>query len=238
MFQDQSFLAVIGARGGSKGYRRKNLAPLAGQPLIWWTVRAALESGVLDRVVVSTDVEDIADAARSAGADVPFLRPEAISGDEAPMEAFVQHAVRWIEAQEGRRYDYTLCLQPTSPLRTAAHIREAITQYFEQRRSPEDSMVSVTPVASKFGWIMRHHGPGYIEFALESMGGGKRRQLLPEYFLPNGAIYMAPTARLLSEGFYTGQTLPFVMDEHVSIDIDTPKDMAAAEARIGSKGTT
>src|SRR6185369_679302 len=112
-------LGLIGARGGSKGIPRKNLVDLAGHPLISYTFREAQQSKLLDRVVLTTDDEEIADLARQSGIEVPFLRPENLASDTAALGDAIQHALEWLLEHEGYKPDAILLLQPTSPLRTS-----------------------------------------------------------------------------------------------------------------------
>ncbi len=121
-----SILALIPARGASKRLPRKNVRPLGGVPLIGWTIRAAKESGVLERIVVSTDDDEIAAIARSEGAEVPFMRPAELAQDDSSSEAVGEHALHSLAGQDGYEPEYILLLQPTSPLRTADDIRSLI----------------------------------------------------------------------------------------------------------------
>src|SRR3989344_985973 len=105
MYKGKTILAFIGARGGSKGLKNKNIIDFAGGPLIVWSIEAARESKYVDRTIVSTDSESIAEVAKQAGADVPFLRPAKIARDTSRIEEAIEHAIRWIKEYEGRRYD-------------------------------------------------------------------------------------------------------------------------------------
>ena len=130
MFQSKKILSFIGARGGSKGLKNKNILNLAGKPLIAWTVEASVQSKYIDRTIVSTNSVEIASAAKDAGADVPFMRPDELATDNAPIILAMQHCLDWLEKNEGECYDYILRLQPTSPLRTVEHVDLAIENYF------------------------------------------------------------------------------------------------------------
>ncbi|HKW84805.1 MAG TPA: acylneuraminate cytidylyltransferase family protein, partial [Burkholderiaceae bacterium] len=147
-------LAVVPARGGSKRLPRKNVRPLGGRPLIAWTIEAAHASGVLDDVLVSTDDEEIADAARQCGAQVPWLRPAALATDTATSAAVLQHALAWYEAKRGAVSGVVL-LQPTSPFRSPASIRGAVASFLGQPEDDRHAVVSVSPAAQHPAWSFR-----------------------------------------------------------------------------------
>ena len=219
-------LAVIAARGGSKGLPGKNIADCAGKPLIAWTIQAALDARGIDQVLVSTDSKEIAEIARSFGAEVPWLRPAAISGDEAGIEAVMRHALDNCE----NKFDLLCSLQPTSPLRTAAHLEQALSFY--KKHSPELSatLVSVVLADSKNRWLLEKDEQGFVSMPLLKNRQGLRRQDLPECYFPNGAIYLAPAADFT--GFYGPKTLPFLMDARSSIDVDHAEDLALASRAL------
>ena len=219
-------LAIIAARGGSKGLPGKNIAECAGKPLIAWTVEAAQKASLIDRIVVSTDSEAIAEAARACGAEVPWLRPAELAEDDTEIEAVIRHAV----AQTPGEFDLLCCLQPTSPLRRADHIDQAIRLYRERASVPSTTLVSVVAADRKTLWVLQENEEGYVSMPLLAAARGLRRQALPNCYFPNGAIYLAPCRGF--SGFYTDYTLPFVMDETSSIDIDTLEDLARAAAAL------
>ena len=141
-------LAIIPARGGSKGVPRKNVRALAGKPLIAWTIEAALAASGLDRVIVSTEDAEIAAISREFGADVPFLRPAELAGDATTTLAVLQDLLARLETDEGYRPDAVMTLQPTSPLRTPDHINDAIALF---EADPEaDALVSCIQVPHIF----------------------------------------------------------------------------------------
>lgn len=234
MFEGKTILSLIGARGGSKGLKNKNILALCGKPLIAWTIEASLASSYADRTLVSTDSQKIAKVAARAGADVPFLRPAKLAGDASPIEEAVRHALGWLRKNEGSLFDYVLLLQPTSPLRTATEIDQAIEYYFQRKKSPHDCLVSVTAASEKLGWLMRKDKAGYLHFCLGRNHSKVQRQKLPQYFLPNGAIYFAPVGVVMRRGFHGSRTIPFVMEEGHSIDVDSQEDLARAEQQMMS----
>lgn len=225
-------LALIPARGGSKGIPRKNVREIAGKPLIAWTIEAALAAEGIARVVVSTDDKEIAAVARAWGADVPFLRPQELATDEAPGIAPVLHAVEQLPG-----HDEVLLLQPTSPLRGTAEIQALLTM---AGAGTSPSVVSVTKARDHPAWMFQMAADG----RLESWGGSEevsRRQDLSALYSLNGAMYWVRTAWLRRERKLIGtDTLGFVMDEEHSVDIDTMLDWRLAEIllkeRHGGRG--
>ena len=223
-------LAVIPARGGSKGLPGKNILECAGRPLIEWTISAARAVDMLDDVLVTTDSPEIAGVSLSAGASVPFLRPDELATDDASLLQVVRHAWEQHRTPEGLRFEYIVVLQPTSPLRTAAHIETAIRHYFENRKSETDTLASVYEVGAKFGWLMQHadaEARDYIRFCMDVRTQNPQRQGLKQYFMPNGAIFIA-RGETIENGLYRENTIPFVMHAHDSIDIDSSADLDAA----------
>lgn len=232
MYEGYSLLALIPARGGSKGLPNKNILECAGRPLIEWTIAAALGAGSVDGVLVSTDTTDIAEVARRAGASVPFLRPKKLATDDSSMLNVVKHAWETHLDANGKSFDYIVLLQPTSPLRMAAHIDAAVEFYFRNRRSADDTLASVYQVGQKHGWLMQaEDGSGYIRFCLDIASANPQRQKLKPYYLPNGAIFIVKGGAL-NGGMYRDNTLPFVMPEENSIDVDTADDLKAAEVSL------
>jgi CMP-N-acetylneuraminic acid synthetase len=234
MYRSKKILAFIGARGGSKGLKNKNILDFAGRPLISWTIDASLNSRYIDRTVVSTDSSKIASAARKCGTDVPFLRPKDLAKDDSPVETAIRHAVKWFKDHRGEVYDFVVLLQPTSPLRGTKIIDEAIEYYFSKQKSPSDTLVSVVQAPRKMGWLLKLSGQRYVDFCFDIKRKNLNRQSLPTLYLPNGAFYLAPTRVLMRENFYNGRTIPYVMDEKFSVDIDTREDLLEAVNRLKS----
>ena len=223
-------LGLIPARGGSKGLPDKNLRPLAGRSLVARAAAAARESGVVDRIVVSTDAETIAEEARRAGIDVPFLRPAALAADDTPMLPVVQHAVEALE-RSGWAPEIIVLLQPTSPLRRPSHVKAAVTQL---RAGSADSVVSVVAVP-------KHMSPDYVM----QIAGGELRPFLPEgysvtrrqdarpAYVRDGTVYAFWRATLTRHGNIYGEHCePMIVPAAESITIDTPEDWATAERLV------
>lgn len=219
-------LALIPARGGSKGIPRKNVRAIAGKPLIAWTIDAALAAQGVSRVVVSTEDEEIAAIAREWGAEVPFMRPANLATDEAPGIAPVIHAA---EALPG--HDALILLQPTSPLRGSEHIAGLLAFAAERGAS---SVVSVCEAGKHPAWMYRMNGEGRLEPLMAS--DAARRQDLPAAYALNGAMYWIRTAELLRTRALVGpDTIGYLMDAESSADIDTPLDWRIAEFLLESR---
>lgn len=230
------FLAVVPARGGSKRLPRKNVLPLAGKPLIAWTLDAARASGVLDDLVVSTDDPEIAEAARQAGAAVPWLRPPELATDTATSQTVLRHALEWHLRERGP-VSAVVLLQPTSPFRSAASIRGAIAAYRAQPAGAPQAVVSVSPASQPPHWCFGIEG-GEMHPFLGWEGLRKRSQDLPPAYALNGAVYVIPSAQLMDGGPLLRPGMrPFVMsDAREAMDIDTEDDWLAAQA-LAAAGT-
>jgi CMP-N,N'-diacetyllegionaminic acid synthase len=216
-----TLLALIPARGGSKGVPRKNIRPFCGKPLLQWAIDSALVAASVDQVVVSTDDPEIAEVAKAGGAEVPFLRPAELASDTAPGIAPVLHALEQLP-----QVSDVLLLQPTSPLRTSADI-EAIVAL--RQRSGRESAVSLTPSAKHPAWMYSLSQDDRLE-SLILFDEAPCRQLLPPAYLLNGALYLASRDFLLREQSFIGDdTVGYVMPAERSVDIDTPLDWKWAE---------
>lgn len=221
---DSSILAVVPARGGSKGIPRKNIRLIAGRPLIDWTIAAALACPRIGSVVVSTDDSEIASVARACGAKVPFLRPAELARDETPGVAPVLHAIEQLPG-----YSHVMLLQPTSPLRTVHDIDAAIDLATARQA---DSVVSVTQPDAHPMWTFQLDETGRLRRLLDAPPAVRRQDLPPVYAL-NGAIYLVRTDWLRRTGaLVTPDTLALPMPRERSVDIDTPIDWALAEALL------
>lgn len=219
-------VAVVPARGGSKSIPRKNLAATAGKPLLVWTLEVAHGCPIVDRVVLSTEDEEIARVGLAHGAEVPFRRPAELAGDDTPGMAVVEHALLWLQERERYRPDYVLSLQPTSPLRTRKDVEEA---FAISQREEADAVVSVTRVREHPAWMKTVDAKGRLADAFE-LPVPSTRQELPAFHVLNGAIYLATVDVVLSrKTWYTDRTYAYVMPPERSIDIDTMWDLRVAE---------
>lgn len=217
-------LALIPARGGSKGIPRKNIREMAGKPLIAWTIEAALGASEVSRVVVSTDDAEIAEIARQWGAEVPFIRPAELASDEATGFAPVLHAMAELPT-----FGDLLLLQPTSPLRASGEI-DRFLAFAHASGAP--AVVSLSRVREHPAWMFeRDRGGGLTPLFKET--AAERRQELSDLYILNGAMYWGRTEWLLGRRSFIGQeTRGFVMADTASIDIDTMEDWAVAEAAM------
>ncbi len=213
--------ALIPARGGSKGIPRKNIKMIAGKPLIVWTIEAALRSSLLNGVVVSTDDLEIAEIARRAGAQVPFMRPAELAQDQTPGLDPVLHALDQLP-----QFDSVLLLQPTSPLRTTDDIDGFLNLVAQKKAS---SAVSVTEADTHPYWTYRLNADQTMARFLD-VAPVARRQDLPAVFSLNGAMYFADANWLRDSGsLVSAETLAYVMSKEHSVDLDTPLDWKFTE---------
>lgn len=221
-----NILCVIPVRGGSKGVPGKNLRPLAGRPLVSWSIAHAIGSTTPMRVLVSTDSEEIAAVAREAGAEVPFLRPAELATDTAPTEPTILHAIEWVRS-EGWEPDLIVLLQATSPIRRADSIDRAVAQLVTE---DADSLVGVVP-SSPFLWH-----PGRPPVADYEVQARPRRQDMTDEMIPlreTGSLYVTRT-HIYDEvsNRLGGAVSLFIMDEDEGLDIDTEVDLVIADALL------
>lgn len=232
-------VAVIPARGGSKGLPRKNVLPLQGKPVLAYTIEAALIAKSLDRVVLSTDSEEIAEIGREYGVEVPFMRPAELASDSAHPTAVLEHAVNHLEEQENYPVELVVTLQPTSPLRSAENIDQAVDCL---KQHPEfDSVITVREVDLPTYWILRLDGPLLRPFVDDGVDYSlKRRQDMEQHYRPNGAVYVTRRSLLKDRGLifstYAGGATGYViMDPESSLDIDTKFDFTVIEAVLNTR---
>lgn len=231
MYDGMTFLALIPARGGSKGIPRKNVRPLDGRPLIAYTIEAALESVAVDDVVVTTDDEEIAAVARKCGAEVPFMRPAELATDESKTIDCVVHA-RDAMCGMGREYDGLILLQPTSPLRKSSDIDEAVTVWAAHGKL---GLCSVS-VAEENPLLLRTLGEGGVVHPVISQSSTMRRQDVPAYYRVDGSIYINRFFELSLSTSLNDNPIGFLMSKKRSIDIDTFEDFRHAEEALHNQG--
>jgi CMP-N,N'-diacetyllegionaminic acid synthase len=226
-------LGFVPARGGSKGIPRKNLIKLAGRPLIEYTLEAALASACIDDILLSTDDEDIAAFCARCGVDTPYRRPHELSGDDAPMIAAVEHGLDWYARECGQMPDEVLVLQPTSPLRTTEDIDGAVLRFKE---SAAETLASVHPmVEHPYECVVAQSG-GW-QYLVPPPAVARRQDYRGSYYFVNGALYLARTSALLKERRFlvSGATALYEMPRERGIDVDSPLDLAFAEALLGMR---
>jgi N-acylneuraminate cytidylyltransferase len=222
LIEGKTILAIVPARGGSRGVPRKNVRLLGGRPLIAWTVDAARASRFVDRLIVSSEDPEILEIARGLGCEVPFVRPAGLARDDTPAMAVVRHAIGELPG-----HDYTMLLQPTSPLRTAADIDACIEGCVA---AGADACVSVTAAAKPPQWTFVRRAGNLIEPLLDTAQLPFRRQDFASLVTLNGAVYVARTARLAAGGtFFDGRVVCHEMPPERSLDIDTEWDWFLAE---------
>lgn len=223
MIKGKKVLALIPARGGSKGIKGKNIIDLCGKPLIAHSIDAAKESTYVDCIMVTTDSEEIQRVSLEYGAYVPFLRPAELASDTAKTIDAVLHAVDWLKGQ-GEIFDILLLLQPTQPLRRAEDI-DAALEVFESKG--EQGLVSVRSV-EEHPILMRTIEEGRLNNVL-SIGSTVRRQDMPEYVLVDGSIYINRIDGLNGETSFNDNPIPFRMRKENSVDIDESLDLELAK---------
>ena len=223
-------VAIIPARGGSKGVKRKNIRQLNNKPLIAYTIEAAHRSKYIEKVVVSTEDIEIAEVSKYYGAEVPYLRPVELATDTAATIDVILNMLKYLEDNEGYKSEYVALLQCTSPFRNEKHIDEAIEKLFHTQM---DAITSVCEVKDNPYWSNVFNGER-LEYFLEVGRNFTRRQDLPKVYTFNGAIYIIKTEVLkklktLEPDRLTG----YIMDELSSCDIDTELDFKMAELMMG-----
>jgi len=221
-------LALIPARGGSKGIPRKNICDFAGAPLIAYSIAAALQAELVTRVIVSTDDEEIAAVAREWGAGTPFLRPTELAQDDTTDLPVFEHALQWLRENESYQPDFVVQLRPTSPIRPVGLLDEAVRKLLEHPEA--DCVRGVVPSGQNPFKMWQIGGNGQLE-PLLSLPNMKEpynapRQELPKTYWQTGHIDVIRTSTILEKGSLTGDIiLPILIDPRYTVDIDTPLDM-------------
>lgn len=229
-----TIIGLIPARGGSKGIPGKNIKNLAGKPLIAWTIEAALNSKTCSRLIVSTDNLDIKKIAQDWGAEVPFIRPENLSGDTVESILVAHHAINYLLSEGMQKSDYILLLQPTSPLRDEQDIKNVID--IGQLQQAE-AVMSVTecPYNPYKTHTISHQG--VLQRFITKTFDNVPRQNLPSVYVENGAVYLNRISSLIEKKTFIpeNKTVPYIMPLDRSLDIDTPWDLYLAELILHEK---
>jgi CMP-N-acetylneuraminic acid synthetase len=229
---NKKILGIIPARGGSKSIPRKNIKLFAGKPLINWSIETGLKSGILDRLIVSTDDQEIAGISQCAGAEIPFMRPGELAEETTPTLSVLQHAVTALREKEGYNPDYILLMEATSPCRQPFHLREAVKILEE---TGADSVVALGEVPKHFSHFWQFNIGEENKIELFTGGSIKniihRRQELPTTYFRNGAFYLFKTNLLFAPepSLYGEDVRGYVIDSKYSVDIDTLEDWELAE---------
>lgn len=223
MINGKSILAIIPARGGSKGVPRKNIRDLGGKPLISWTIEEAKKSKYIDRLILSSEDEEIIAVAKEWGCEVPFVRPNELAQDETPGMEPVFHAIESLE----KNYDYVVLLQVTSPLRTIDDIDGCIEWCIKHQAK---SCVSISEVAENPYWMYTIENDSKLNKFVKTDVEYARRQDLPKVYIINGAMYIAETEWLLvNKGFDSCYTIGYTMPQERAVDIDSEIDFRMCE---------
>ena len=225
MYKNKTFLAIIPARGGSKRLPRKNVLDLCGKPLIAWSIEAGLNSKYIDKVVVSSDDDEILEISKKFGAET-IKRPDELASDTATTFDAIKHTIDNLE-----KYDYIVLLQPTSPLRNEKHINEAI-ELLENKNA--DAVVSVCEMDHSPLWSNTLPQDGKMNNFLRDEVLNKRSQDLEKYYRLNGSIYICKTEKLLkNKGFFLKDNIfAYTMDRESSVDIDEEIDFRIVKALL------
>lgn len=228
-FGGKRVLALVPARGGSKGVKRKNLQAVGGVTLLERAISGGLGSEFVDSVVVSSDDQDILTAATNAGA-IALERPSHLAEDSTPTAPVIEDALNQLQMSDG----LVLLLQPTSPLRTSEHI-DAAFRLLGEDATPQDGVLSVVePDETPFKAFVLNED-GFLRGLVDDEAPFRPRQELPAAYLPNGAIYLFSVSEFVAEGRIPMKRMrPFVMSRQASIDIDRPEDLRRAEAALNS----
>jgi len=223
MINGKTILAVIPARGGSKGLPHKNIKTLLGKPLIAWTIEEAKKSQFIDRLILSSEEKLIIDIAKELGCEVPFIRPKRLATDMTPQIDVAIHAINMLSV----KYDFICWLQPTSPLRKVEHIDICIEKCINNNA---ESLVSVSKVDKHPYWMYKRKDNSQLVQLFPEINNEIRRQDLPEVLCLNGAVYMASVQQIKEKKrFVTEKTICHIMDRKDSIDIDEQFDFEIAK---------
>lgn len=227
MYKEKRILAVIPARGGSKGIPHKNIIDLCGKSLISYTIEAGLKSKYIDYVMVSTDDDEIARVAMESGADVPFMRPVELAEDTSKTIDAIMFTIRELRKQ-GREFDTLILLQPTQPLRSSEDIDGAIEKYEKCGCKP---LASVNEVSDHPILIRSVENDKLIH--LLKVSSTCRRQEMPIYYRINGCIYINEISEINDDTSFNDNEIPYIMERNHSIDIDEKTDLLLASFLMG-----
>lgn len=228
---DLNLLGIIPARGGSKGLPGKNIKNLNGLPLIAYTIISAIKSKMFSKVIVNTDDNEIAQIAQKYGAEVPFIRPALLAEDSSSTIDVVKHTINWFE-EKNLKFSTICLLQPTSPLRTDIHIKEAINLFVKKGA---DSVISTVELNHPIYWVKNVDESGLISDIFNKEESNLNRQSYRKNVMPNGAIYLFKSDLLKNNSLYTDHSFSYEMDKKSSIDIDNLDDFEYCEFLLRSR---
>ena len=235
MYKDKTFLAIIPARGGSKGLPGKNIKKLCGKPLIAWSIEAGLKSKYLDEVVVSTDYQNIANIAKQYGASVPFLRPDYLASDTATSFEAVKHTIEYYKNELDKEFDYIVLLEPTSPLREDSDIDLAIEKLLN---SKAQAIVGISKTEDQNpAFLLKKDNANYISGYEDKDMKVLRRQDINDVYFFEGTIYISEANVLIDKKtFYHENTIGYEVPKYKSLEIDDVDDFIMVEAIMKHKG--
>ncbi len=223
-----NILGVITARGGSKGVPGKNIKLLGGMPLISYTIDTAKKSKLITDLVVSTDDMEIAEVARQYGAEVPFIRPKELAEDKTPHLPVMQHSIRFMEEKLGKKFDYVVILQPTSPFRTAEDIDETLEVLIKTGADSAVSLVEIETAEHPMK-IKKVENNLVVPYCMKEEEG-IRRQDLPIAYKRNGSVYAMRRDLIIKDNrLYGEKIVGYIVSKERSVDIDVPFDWIKAE---------
>jgi CMP-N-acetylneuraminic acid synthetase len=237
MRKAKSIICLIPARGGSKRVHCKNIKSFLGKPLLAWTIEVAKESGVLPRIILSTEDDEIAKVGKKYGAEVPFMRPKKFARDKTPALPVVEHAVNWLKKNENVDVDWVVFLEPSSPGRQAFHIKEVCDLVNNIRNI--DSVVGISEIPGHFSplkvlerdkqQMVTRYGDGELIRNLTH-----QNQDLPSLYFINSAIYAFKSSNVFKDpaSLWGDKVLGYTMEPRYALDIDTPDDWIVAEAKM------
>ena len=234
MYKRKRILALIPARGGSKGLPGKNIRPLLGKPLIAWTIEQALGSKYIDKVIVSTDSAKIARVAKRFGADVPFIRPKRLATDASKVIDTVFHAIEELK-KDGLRFDYLVLLESTSPLRKEGDLDNAIKKLIDHS-DKADSIISVGAIALEHPVYAKRISKGFVKAYFSINRIDTLRQGLPVAYFPYGVIYLSKILTMRKKkAVYAGRILPYVIERWQNYEINDILDFVCVESILRHK---
>jgi len=227
MIANKKIIAIIPARGGSKGLPHKNIKILEGKPLLAWSITTALSSKYIDEVCVSSDDEKIRKLGRKHGAQTPFVRPSILAQDTSPTMDAIFHTLDYYQQNLKQNFDIIVCLQPTSPFRETEDVDDALELLINNENAWSVASVTQTDKAALFATINQK----YLKWTFGAPNNMRRQDKKEQFYCLNGSIMLSWTSKLRQEGgFYHSNTLPLVMPKSKSLDIDDALDWKTAKA--------
>ncbi len=230
MIENKKVLAIIPARGGSKGLPKKNIKSLNGKPLIGWTIEQGLNTPEIDTLVVTTDCEETASISRAFGADVPFLRPAHLATDTATSFSAVEHCIEFYKNELNQEFDIIILLEVTSPLREVDDLSKMLKQFVSQYEECS-SVISVGEVSEHPSIVKKIGSEGFLKSILIEPSTSTRRQDNTVLYFPYCVAYMIKKKTLLEEqSFYPKDALPYLIKRYQCYEIDDVYDYLAVES--------